>query len=202
LGNLAGNSPYLFSFGGSSFNTQNASGRGLAFYSKATSGSDTNSFAFSGDAQTHTSGAVTHLIVARTFSPSSGTATYSVNTIAPTISQTGGANGITRGLFVSPTLTAAADFRGIEIGNCGSHKALVTGTGLVEFGGSVTIAGTTRLGTYTVATLPSAAANTRARAFVTDSNLAFNSTNLGSTVTAGGAILVPVFSNGTNWVIG
>jgi hypothetical protein len=58
------------------------------------------------------------------------------------------------------------------------------------------------LGTYTVGTLPSAAANTRARAFVSDSNLAFNSTNLGATVTAGGSTLVPVFSNGTNWVIG
>jgi len=67
---------------------------------------------------------------------------------------------------------------------------------------NVTASGTVRLGTYTVATLPSASANTRALAFVTDSNLAFNSTNLGSTVTAGGANLVPVFSNGTNWVIG
>jgi len=67
---------------------------------------------------------------------------------------------------------------------------------------NLTASGTVRLGTYTVATLPSAASNTRARAFVTDSNLAFNSTNLGSTVTAGGSNLVPVFSNGTNWVIG
>ena len=68
--------------------------------------------------------------------------------------------------------------------------------------GNLTASGTVTIGTYTVGTLPSAAANTRARAFVTDSNLAFNSTNLGSTVTAGGAILVPVFSDGTNWVIG
>jgi hypothetical protein len=67
---------------------------------------------------------------------------------------------------------------------------------------SMIVAGNVRLGTYTVATLPSASANTRARAFVSDSNLAFNSTNLGSTVTAGGSTLVPVFSNGTNWVIG
>jgi hypothetical protein len=67
---------------------------------------------------------------------------------------------------------------------------------------NLTASGTIRSGTYTVGTLPSAAANTRARAFVTDSNLAFNSTNLGSTVTASGSNLVPVFSNGTNWVIG
>lgn len=67
---------------------------------------------------------------------------------------------------------------------------------------NLTASGTVRLGTFTVGTLPSASANTRARSFVTDSNLAFNSTNLGSTVTAGGSTLVPVFSNGTNWVIG
>ena len=31
-----------------------------------------------------------------------------------TINQTGGANGITRGLYINPTLTSAADFRAIE----------------------------------------------------------------------------------------
>jgi hypothetical protein len=67
---------------------------------------------------------------------------------------------------------------------------------------NLTATGIVTLGTYTVGTLPSAAANTRARAFASDSNLAFNSTNLGSTVTAGGSTLVPVFSNGSNWVIG
>jgi hypothetical protein len=86
-----------------------------------------------------------------------------------------------------------------------------SGTGTHTFGttntvtmaaGALVVTATVRLGTYTVATLPSASANTRARAFASDSNLAFNSTNLGSTVTAGGSTLVPVFSNGTNWVIG
>lgn len=71
-----------------------------------------------------------------------------------------------------------------------------------DFSGNLTASGTVRLGTYTVGTLPSSAANTRARAFVSDSNLSFSSANLGATVTAGGSTLVPVFSNGTNWVIG
>jgi hypothetical protein len=48
------------------------------------------------------------------FTPTSGTATYSAYSILPTINQTGGANGITRGLYVNPTLTAAADYRAIE----------------------------------------------------------------------------------------
>jgi hypothetical protein len=51
------------------------------------------------------------------FAPTSGTATYSAYSILPTINQTGGANGITRGLHINPTLTAATDFRAIESNN-------------------------------------------------------------------------------------
>jgi hypothetical protein len=49
-----------------------------------------------------------------TFAPTSGTAVLNVLNASPTINQTGGANGITRGLYINPTLTAAADFRAIE----------------------------------------------------------------------------------------
>jgi len=48
------------------------------------------------------------------FAPTSGTATYGALAIAPTINQTGGANGITRGLYINPTLISAANFRAIE----------------------------------------------------------------------------------------
>ena len=48
------------------------------------------------------------------FVPASGTGVYNVALIDPTINQTGGANGITRGLFIDPTLTSAANFRAIE----------------------------------------------------------------------------------------
>jgi hypothetical protein len=48
------------------------------------------------------------------FAPTSGTGTWAQLSMTPTINQTGGANGITRGLYVNPTLTAAADFRAIE----------------------------------------------------------------------------------------
>jgi hypothetical protein len=49
-----------------------------------------------------------------TFNPTSGSTTFTANRIRPTINQTGGANGITRGLFIDPTLTSAADYRGAE----------------------------------------------------------------------------------------
>lgn len=49
------------------------------------------------------------------FAPTSGTATWSAMHVNATINQTGGANGITRGLYIVPTLTAIADFRAIDI---------------------------------------------------------------------------------------
>ena len=48
------------------------------------------------------------------FSPTSGTGVNNNLVIHPIINQTGGANGITRGLYINPTLTAASDFRAIE----------------------------------------------------------------------------------------
>jgi hypothetical protein len=56
-------------------------------------------------------------VISKGFEPTSGTAIHNSSVISPTINQTGGANGITRGLFVNPTLTAAADFRAIETTN-------------------------------------------------------------------------------------
>jgi hypothetical protein len=52
---------------------------------------------------------------------------------------------------------------------------------------------------YTVATLPNAAgAGAGAKAFVTDAL----SPSFGATVVAGGAVFVPVYSDGTNWKVG
>ncbi len=58
-------------------------------------------------------------------------------------------------------------------------------------------------GTATVAQLPAAGAGLRGfRAWVGDASVAYTSANVGSTVAGGGANAVPVFCNGTNWVIG
>ena len=48
------------------------------------------------------------------YAPTSGNETLTIINASPTINQTGGANGITRGVYVNPTLTSAADFRAIE----------------------------------------------------------------------------------------
>ena len=59
-------------------------------------------------------GTVNQFSIGLGFAPTSGTGVYNWININPTINQTGGANGITRGIYISPTVTAAADFRAIE----------------------------------------------------------------------------------------
>lgn len=49
------------------------------------------------------------------FSPTSGTGVFNVLNLTGTINQTGGANGITRGIYINPTLTSAANFRAIDV---------------------------------------------------------------------------------------
>jgi len=63
--------------------------------------------------------------------------------------------------------------------------------------GAITASGIVNVGVYTVATLPSAASNAGALAQVTDSSVTTN----GSTVAGGGSSRVPVFSDGTNWIV-
>jgi hypothetical protein len=66
---------------------------------------------------TYTTGTGEFTTITANFLPTSGTGTLAYLSIKGTINQTGGANGITRGLYVNPTLTAAADFRAIETTN-------------------------------------------------------------------------------------
>ena len=71
--------------------------------------------------QTHTSGNVNSVNVDMNFNPTSGNGTVNLLNVIPIINQTGGANGITRGVYVNPTITAAADFRAIETSNGGAY---------------------------------------------------------------------------------
>jgi hypothetical protein len=64
---------------------------------------------------TSTTGVASGISVTIGFAPTSGTAAFNLLNLSNTINQTGGANGITRGLYINPTLTSAADFRAIEV---------------------------------------------------------------------------------------
>ena len=89
-----------------------------------------------GSSFTSTSGTQIGLNFTGSFAPTSGTATYSGFSIATTINQTGGANGITRGLYINPTLTAAANFRAIETT---AGNILFGGTGSVTISNILTL---------------------------------------------------------------
>lgn len=69
---------------------------------------------FNGVTILDTSGIHNGVSLSRSFTPTSGTSIFNHLALNTVINQTGGANGITRGLYVNPTLTAAADFRAIE----------------------------------------------------------------------------------------
>ena len=77
-----------------------------------------NQYAFNfddgGGSNTITSGTTGRFQLSSRFAPTSGTAVYNSFLLNATINQTGGANGITRGLYINPTLTASTDFRAIE----------------------------------------------------------------------------------------
>jgi hypothetical protein len=72
-------------------------------------------FQYSAADNNSTSGTRGLFTLTNIFNPTTGTAIYNSIAINQTINQTGGANGITRGLYINPTLTAAADFRAIEV---------------------------------------------------------------------------------------
>jgi hypothetical protein len=110
----------------------------LLFYTSGGSNA-TGAFVFRGDIAANTTGNNICLNISQAFSPSSGTANYSLFSISSTINQTGGANGITRGLYVNPTLTAAADWRSIEWSNNSGWGLYGAGTANNYLGGSLGI---------------------------------------------------------------
>ncbi len=83
----------------------------------------------------HSTTKVTH-----TFAPTSGTGRVNAIELLQTINQTGGANGITRGLYVNPTLTSAANWRSVEWTNNTGWGLFGRGVAPNFLSGSLTIA--------------------------------------------------------------
>ncbi|RTL03495.1 hypothetical protein EKK58_12915 [Candidatus Dependentiae bacterium] len=83
--------------------------------------------------KTSTSGNQRYLVVGGGFVvSSSGTNTFAAQEISSTINQTTH-TGITRGLYINPTITAAADFRALEITAPATHYSLFSTAGKVRF---------------------------------------------------------------------
>lgn len=105
----------IFSGAGRNAVTRTSTGTSTIFYNAMQLVSGAAAWSFNSDQNYNlTAGSINGMYVRNSFSPTSGTATFTAHEILTTINQTGGANGITRGLYINPTLTAAADFRAIE----------------------------------------------------------------------------------------
>ena len=95
---------------------------------------------------TQTSGTRNYIDYNAGFAPTSGTAVHNQFVFSGTFNQTGGANGITRGVYLNQTITAVADMRLIEIAANGSNTK-----GIYQTGSSVTnnFVGATAFGSTT-----------------------------------------------------
>ena len=82
----------------------------------------------------------------------------------------------------------------------GTSQSNKVGIGTASPSTALHVEGTITHKVYTVAALPSASPAGQ-RSFVSDASSVLD-VNLGDTVSAGGSNLVPVFSNGSNWIVG
>lgn len=97
-----------------------------------------SSNAFS-DSFTRTSISASSFSSFATFNPTSGTNTFAGLNINSTINQTGTATGITFGVYIQPTLTAAADWRSIQWNNNTGWGIYGVGTSSNYFAGKTLI---------------------------------------------------------------
>ena len=94
----------------------NTSTNNITISNTANSATSTGAVTFgSATSFTQTSGTRNYLEYNGSFAPTSGTAVHNSFVFSGTFNQTGGANGITRGIYLNQTLTAVADFRALEI---------------------------------------------------------------------------------------
>jgi hypothetical protein len=133
--------PYLFSFSGTSRSAPSASGSNIAFYTYLGSGGN-EGVSFTGDTIAPATGVYDGVKFLRLFAVSSGTGVFNTFSVSPSINQTGTATGISRGIYVDPTLTSAADWRSIETTNNNGYAIYAGGTANSYFAGNVGIGST------------------------------------------------------------
>lgn len=68
-----------------------------------------------GNVMSHITGSFDLISSPTNYTPASGTGSFNFFTINNTINQTSGATGITRGVYINPTLTTTFDYRAIEV---------------------------------------------------------------------------------------
>lgn len=90
--------------------------------------------------KTFTTGNGQTLRVQGGFAPTSGDGTYEFIAVTGSINQTGGSTGVTRGIWVRPVVTNAADYRAVETYNNAGYSIYADGTASGYFAGNVGIA--------------------------------------------------------------
>jgi hypothetical protein len=78
-----------------------------------------------------------------TFNPTSGTGALNSFIVQPTINQTGGANGLSRGLYINPNLVSSSDWRSVEWSNNTGYGIYGVGTASNYLAGNTVIGTTT-----------------------------------------------------------
>ncbi len=142
-------------------------------------------------------------------------ATFNAFLVQPDDASGFASSGTINGIKVNMTPVSSAGgtiYAGIFIGgNVGvgtttpSTQFAVNGNS--TFTGSITITGTVRAGNFTVSGLPTAttsngyAGSPGATAFVTDATTSLSSATVGTAPAGGGSNGVPVFSDGTAWLM-
>lgn len=149
-----GNSAQSLVLGGSSgtvtISSTSASSGAIQISNTSNTATSTGNILFgNGTGLTQTSGTRNYVQINPSFSPTSGTAIHNNLVLDGVFNQTGGANGITRNIYLNPTLTAVADFRGIEIAYSSSSAK-----GIYQIGANTTnnFVGATGFGATTVPT--------------------------------------------------
>lgn len=85
------------------------------------------------------------------FHPTSGSNTFTAMSITSNVNQTGGANGITRGIYINPTLISVADWRSIDITSNSGYALYQSGSSALNYlAGKVGIGDSSPVSLFTV----------------------------------------------------
>lgn len=129
-----GNSSSQLTLGGSTGSTSifsiSGTGNNVVIYPGANTASATGTVSLgNATAYTQTSSTRNIFTMDAGFAPTSGTAVHNSIAFTGTFNQTGGASGISRSIHLNQTLTAVADFRGIEIAYSNANAKGIYQTG-------------------------------------------------------------------------
>jgi hypothetical protein len=174
-----GNSSSQVNIGGSSgivnINTSNTSTGAIQLNPSGNLATSTaNINILSSFSLTQTSGTRNMFDFAYSFAPTSGTAVHNQLSFTGTINQTGGASGIVRGINFAHTMTAAADYRAIEIADNLANAHGIYQTGALTknvFVGKTGFGATTAPTALVMLAAGTATANTAPLKFTSGTNL-------------------------------